>query len=115
MEFRIFQWLVPLVALVYSYSQILRYRRGRSSLGETILSIIALSGVGLLAIFPDEISDFIARLFGIKSNTNAVLFAGLGFLFYFQFRLYRTQTKQRRTITELVRILAINEYEKEHK
>jgi hypothetical protein len=113
MEFRIFQWLVPLLAFVYSYSQLFRYRKGRSSLGETLLSIIALGSVGLLAIFPDEISDFIAQLFGIKSNTNAVLFAGLGFLFYFQFHLYRTQVKQRRTITELVRILAINEYEKE--
>lgn len=115
MEFRIFQWLTPLVALVYSYSQLLRYRKGRSSLGETLLSIIALASVALLAVFPDEVSDFIANLFGIKSNTNAVLFMGLGLLFYFQFRLYRTQVKQRRIITELVSILAINEYEKEQK
>jgi hypothetical protein len=113
MEFRVFQWLIPLVMFIYSYSQLLRYRKGHSSLGETLLSIVALGSIGLLAIFPDEISDFIAQLFGIKSNTNAVLFTGLGFLFYFQFRLYRTQVKQRRTITELVRILAINEYEKD--
>ncbi|MEL7220759.1 MAG: DUF2304 domain-containing protein [Bacteroidota bacterium] len=113
MEFRVFQWLIPLVAMIFSYYQLLRYRNGKSSLREALLAIVALISIALLAVFPDKISDFIAQLFGIKSNTNAVLFAGLGVLFYFQFRLYQLQVEQRRTITELVRMLAIKEYEKE--
>lgn len=112
MNIRLFQWLVPLIVTLFIANQFLRYNRGRLNLGELIFGIFVWSAIGVLALFPDQISNFIAALFGIKSNTNAVLFFGLGILFYFQYRLYRIQVSHRREITKLTRILALHNYEK---
>lgn len=114
MEIRLFQWLVPLVALLFFTNQILRYRKGRLNLGEAVFGGLLWLNVAILAVFPDEISGFIASLFGIKSNTNAVLFFGMGALFYFQYRLYRIQVEQRRALTELNRQLAIRQFSEDY-
>ncbi len=113
MNIRLFQWLVPLIVILFIANQLLRYKRGRLNLGETIFGIILWTSIGVLAIFPDRISNFIASLFGIKSNTNAVLFLGLGILFYFQYRMYRLQVAQRREITKLARMMALYNADKE--
>jgi len=109
---RLFQWLVPLLVTLFIANQFLRYTRGRLNLGELIFGLFVWSSIGLLALFPDQISNFIAALFGIKSNTNAVLFFGLGMLFYFQYRLYRIQVNHRREITKLTRIIALQNQQK---
>ncbi|WP_367389470.1 DUF2304 family protein [Lewinella sp. LCG006] len=114
-EIRLFQWLVPLVISLFILNQFLRYRRGRINLGEAVFAVLLWLSVALLAVFPDEISSFIARLFGIKSNTNAVLFLGLGCLFYFQYRLYQLQVKQRRDLTQLSRKIALLKFKEEGK
>ena len=115
MDFRLFQWLVPAVAILFMLNQFLRYRRGRINLGEAIFVSAIWLSVSLLALFPDTISNYIADLLGIKSNTNAILFVGLGCLFYFQYRLYRIQVQQRRDITALSRKIALREYQEENK
>lgn len=113
---RLFQWLIPFVAVLFVLNQFLRYTRGRLNLGELIFGVTLWLSIAVLAVFPDQISTFIANLFGIKSNTNAVLFFGLGALFYFQYRIYRIQVSQRREITKLTRIIALqNEEKKEDK
>lgn len=111
MDFRLFQWLVPIIAGLFLFNQLLRYRRGRINLGEAIFVSGIWVGVSILALFPDQISNYIASLLGIKSNTNAILFVGLGCLFYFQYRLYRIQVQQRRDLTTLSRKIAMNEYQ----
>jgi hypothetical protein len=115
MEIRIFQWLVPILALLFLISQLLRYYRGRIDLRETVSGILLWLGVAVLAIFPDTISNAIAEALGFKSNTNAVLFFGMGLLFYFQYRLYHIQVQQRRQLTKLTRALALQEFLKEEK
>lgn len=112
-EIRLFQWLVPVIISLFIFNQFLRYRRGRINLGEATFAVLLWFSVALLAIFPDEISSFIADLFGIKSNTNAILFLGLGCLFYFQYRLYQLQVKQRRDLTQLSRKIALLNYKEE--
>ena len=110
MEIRLFQWLAPLLVLIILTNNILRYYRGRADLRETILSGLLWIGVALLAIFPDEISNFIAQLLGFKSNTNAILFLGLGAVLYIQYRLYRMQVQQRQDLTKLTRELALLQF-----
>ena len=112
MEIRLFQWLVPLVVVVFLLSNLLRYYRGRIDLRESIFVSILWIGIALIAIFPDLTSNFLAELLGFKSNTNAILFLGLGVLFYFQYRLYRIQIQYRRDLTELTRSIALMEYDK---
>lgn len=113
MEIRLFQLLVPGLVLLFLMSHLLRYYRGRINLREAITGVFVWLAVAALAIFPDAISNFIASLFGFKSNTNAVLFLGLGLLFYFQYRLYRIQVQQRRELTRLTRLLALQGFARE--
>lgn len=113
MEFRLFQWLIPAVAAAFVINQFLRYRKGRLNMGEAVFSSLLWGAIAVLAIFPDKISNSIADLFGIKSNTNAVLFFGIGVLFYIQYQMYRIIIKQRRAISALNRQLALDRFQQE--
>jgi hypothetical protein len=113
MEIRLFQWLIPLIAFLFIVNQFLRYRKGRLNMGEATFGAAIWLAIALLAVFPDRISKIIANLFGIESNTNAVLFFGLGVLFYIQYQMYRIIVRQRRAISELNRQLAIRNFEQE--
>lgn len=115
MEIRIFQWLVPIMALLFLVSQLLRYYRGRIDLRETVSGILLWLGAAAIAAFPDAISNTIAALLGFKSNTNAILFLAVGLLFYFQYRLYRLQVSHRRALTQLTRELALREFAEENR
>ena len=63
----------------------------------------------VIAIFPEATTLFIAKIFGIKSNVNAIIFFGLGILFFFQFQMYFGLKKQNNIITSLVRQIALLE------
>ncbi len=109
MEIRIFQIIVPVVALLFIIGLITRYRKAKATTGETLFSVTFWLAVGVFALFPDKISNFLARLFGIKDNVNAIIFVGLGLLFYAQFALYNLIKEQQRSLTKLTRELALKE------
>ncbi|MEM9920830.1 MAG: DUF2304 domain-containing protein [Bacteroidota bacterium] len=111
MEIRVFQIVVPLIALLFVISFITRYLKAKASIRETVFSIVFWLGIGIFAIIPDLISNFIASLFGIKSNINAIIFLSLGVLTYTQFRMYNLIKDQQLKLTELTRQLAIKEFE----
>ena len=91
----------------------MNFKKGESTFFETsIITFFWLSSVGI-ALFPDLISDFIAQVFGIKSNINALLFFAIGLLFYFQLQLYKITKKQDAYLTELTRKTALNNVENE--
>lgn len=113
MHIRLFQLLVPLLAGILVWSIVSRYRSGKLTTKEAIASSLFWSGVGVFAVFPDVISNFVAELFGFKSNVNAVIFLSLGIILFMLFRLYGIIREQRKAITELTRKLAIREFEKE--
>lgn len=94
---------------------LVRYSKGRVSLGEFILTVGFWLGVAAVAIWPDRISKFVANLFGIKSNVNAIIFLSIGVLLYLIFRLYNEMRLNRRQVTELARKIALLEAEKEEK
>lgn len=113
MEIRLFQWIAPFLVLLILVNNVLRYYRGRTDLRETLLGGVVWISIALLAIFPDEISNFIAEVLGFKSNTNAVLFLGLGVVFFIQYRLYRFQVKNREDLTKLTRSIALLHFQNE--
>lgn len=113
MEIRIFQIFVPLVAIIFIISLFIHYRKGKSPLSVTIISMLFWIAVGLFAIWPDKISNTIASAFGIKSNINAVIFLSIGIIFFILFKIYNLIKEQERSITLLTRKLAIKEYENE--
>lgn len=113
MEIRIFQIIVPLIALAFVMNSILRYSSSRITLRELLLSLFLWLSVATFSIIPDVISNFIASLFGIKSNINAVIFFSIGFLLYMQLRMYSVLKQQEKQLTQITRRLAIKEFEKE--
>ena len=113
MELRVFQIIVPLITILFMVIMFVRYGKGRVSFGEMILTIGFWLGVAAVAIWPDRISKFVGRIFGIKDNVNAIIFLSIGVLLYLIFRLYNEVRLNRRQVTELARKIALLEAQKE--
>lgn len=103
----IYQWLVPLVALVYMTRVILQYRRRRRLFTSTFFWIVFWVAISALAIVPNQISQGIANLLGFKSNVNAIIFVALGFLFSIVFYLSAAVERLERQMTDLIRKIAL--------
>jgi len=113
MEIRIFQIVVPLLSLLFATGLTIRYRKGKINLREYLFSLFFWMGLTTFSIFPDAISTFIAKVFGIASNVNAVIFLGMGIMIYLIFMLYEEIRKNRQQLTELSREIALREVEKD--
>ena len=107
MEIRYFQIIIPIVCCWFIYFQYKRYSQNKSGLSEMIITVLFWIGVVFLSLFPDIISKFIASLFGIKDNINALIFFALGLLFYFQLQMYKVIKRQDEMLTELTRKIAL--------
>lgn len=113
MEIRIFQIIVPLLSLLFAVGLTTRYRKSRINLREYLFSLIFWIGLAIFSLFPDEISGFVARIFGIASNVNAVIFLGMGIMIYLIFMLYGEVRENRQQVTELSRKIALRDAEKD--
>jgi len=113
MEIRYFQIIIPALALILIIRQLVEYSKSKASMYETVLILTFWLSVVFFSIFPDFLSNFVAKVFGIKDNVNAILFFAIGLLFYFQLRLYKLIRKQDGLLTELVRKMALDNQEKE--
>lgn len=108
---RPFQIIVLIVSIIFLFRVIKKYRKSQVNLIETILGLTFWSATLLLALFPDSISNKLARIFGIKDNINAVIFILMGFLGVIQFRLFNLMRHQNQAITNLIRKIALLENE----
>ncbi|MDH3246527.1 MAG: DUF2304 domain-containing protein, partial [Saprospiraceae bacterium] len=102
-----YQWLVPLIAVVFVYRIIKQYNSRKRIFGSLVIWILFWIIITALAIIPDSISFKIAELLGFKSNINAVIFVALGFLFIFMFYMNATVEKLEKQMTDMVRKLAM--------
>ncbi len=114
MEIRLFQILVPILALLFMIYLVRRYSNSKSTIYELVLGVGFWIAVSIFAIFPDFFSNLIAKIFGIKSNINAIIFFCIGILFFVIFKMYFMIKKQDKAITDLVRHIALTD-EKEAK
>lgn len=105
----VYQYIVPIIALLFLLYTVAQHVKGRNTVAELLFWVVFWGFTSLLALFPDAITDRLAKWLGIKSNINAVLFLGLGILFFIQFRLFFLIKKQNHTITELARKIALQE------
>lgn len=111
MELRVFQVIVPLFALLFIGDLLISYRKSKVSVFEMSLGLGFWISVLLFALFPDFFSTGIAQLFGIKDNVNAIIFFCIGLLFFFQFKQYFLLRKQEKTLTLLMRKMALQDHE----
>lgn len=114
LKLEIYQWLVPLIALIFIVRTIRQYSRHRRSIRGTALWISFWVAIALLAIVPNWISGRLAVMLGFKSNINAVIFLALGGLYIFVFYLSASITRLETQFTDLVRELA-KQQERERK
>jgi hypothetical protein len=108
-DLEIYQVVVPIIAIIFLAYTVIMFRRGRSSAFEMVGWMLIWGLAILLALLPDAVTNFIAKVFGIKSNINAIVFLGLGILFFLQFHLYMLVRRQNQVITDLVRKLALRD------
>ncbi len=113
MQVEIYQWLVPLIGLIYIIRTVRQYLNKKRSIRNMVVWVIFWVTIMLLAIIPNEISFKIADLLGFKSNVNAIIFVALGLLFLLVFYLSSTIERLENQITELVRKMALEDKEKE--
>lgn len=102
-----YQWLVPLIAVVFVFRIIKQYNNRKRIFGSVVIWILFWIIITILAIIPDSISFKIAEVLGFKSNINAVIFVALGFLFIFMFYMNATVEKLEKQMTDMVRKLAM--------
>ena len=108
-----YQILVPLIALLFLGVSIAQHVRGKNTTTELLFWIVFWILVIVLALFPDFVTTYVAKLLGIKSNVNAIIFLAIGILFFLQLRMYYIIKRQSVLITDLVRKIALREEDKE--
>jgi len=63
--------------------------------------------ISILAVFPDTITNWLAKTLDFKSNINAIIFVLIGILFLAVIILYDLYKKQQKTITTLTIELSV--------
>ena len=111
MNLRLFQIVVILIAIAFAFVWVRNFRTAKIKMFELLVGLFFAVAFALLAIFPDAISNNIARLLGIKSNINAVMFGGIILSLWLNFRLWMLIRHQDRRITNLNSKIAIKELE----
>jgi hypothetical protein len=113
MQLELFQIIVPIIGLLFIAGLVRRFYKSKASWEETLLGSLFWLAVILFALLPDFISHWIARIFGIKSNINAIIFFCIGLIFFFQYKLFFMIKKQQSDLTKLVRKIALEQEEED--
>ncbi len=113
MNIRTFQILVPAIAIIYIIWQLKNIYKNQTRWKAIWPSILLSISISLIAIFPDQISNWLAKTLDFKSNINAIIFVALGVLFILVLILYDLYKKQQKSITKLTIELSLLIAEKE--
>jgi hypothetical protein len=111
---RPFQIVIIILAAFFLLRVLRKYLKSKVNVYETVIGLAFWTAALILAIFPDTISSYLAELFGIKDNINAVLFVLIVVIGILQFRLFNLIRQQNHTITTLVRKIAMLEHQIEN-
>src|SRR5512139_3937589 len=106
-SFSLYQLLVPLFAVLMIAKAVSQFLRRRRTLRELFVLCTIWSGVSLVAVFPDFSMHWLSKLTGIKSGFYALIFFTLVVLVYGFLQLLIKMEDNERTLTELVRKIAL--------
>lgn len=113
MDIRIFQVLTSFIAILFIVNMTNNFRQSKIDYLELLLGVLFSLTLLLFAIFPDIISITIAKILGIESNINAVIFLSIIFLFFFQLKIFLKLKRQEKILTILTRQFALKDVLKE--
>lgn len=102
-----YQIVSLLIGLFFIVRTLRQYFHQGRPLISSIIWIILWTILAGLAVLPDNISFPLAKILGIASNINAVLFFAVGLLFVAVFQQSATISHLDRKLTKLIRELAI--------
>ena len=111
MSSEIYQWIIPVIASFYFVRTCFQFMFKQRHLLNAVIWALFWLFVFFLALFPDYISNPLAKFLGFKSNINAVIFLALGIIFLFIFYLSARVEKLESQLTEIVRKLAMDQTE----
>jgi len=114
-KFRIFQWLVPLIALMLIVRTAVQFYRKQRSATSTIIWVVFWLFIVTLAVIPDPLTNYLATKLGFADNVNALIFTVLGFMFLFIFYLSSKVETLEYKLTDMVRRQAIDNQLRENK
>ncbi len=109
-----YQIIVPILSILMITKALSHTLRGEKTIRELVSWIVVWGGIALIALFP-ETTDLLARVTGIKSSINALIFIALGILFFVVFKLILVIEKVEQDITQIVRHHAIESAEEREK
>lgn len=108
--------LIQVLALAFAIfavsRAVLRARDKKISIAELVFWITVWLALILVVMFP-YLTNYLARVMGIGRGIDVVVYLSIGLLFYLIFRLYVKIEETQKSITLLVREIAI--YKKENK
>lgn len=116
MSITIYQLLTPLFAIAMLLKGISQLKRSEITVKKFIIWICIWGGVSVLALYPG-LAQFIARLTGLESGINALIFFGFILIFYLIFKVFTLIEQIERELTRLVRQKSLDDFflNKSHK
>ena len=107
MEFRVYQIITLLTAVVLQVIIVRKFKQGSFRLPELLVSSLVLIILLLAAINPGSFSNKLAQLLGIENDINAVLFGGLVLSLWLNFRLWMILRTIEKKFSRIVTHLSI--------
>jgi len=101
MNIRTFQIIVPLFSVIFILWQLWRVYNFKIKWKSIWPSVLFAVFISMIALFPDTITNWLAKILDFKSNINAIIFVLIGFLFVAVIILYDLYKRQQKTITKL--------------
>lgn len=105
-----YQIVIPIICAVLILNSFRRFitREKNYSLLKLLLRIVVWGGLAAITLMP-EMSVVIAEIIGIQDNINALVLLGFVLVFVTIFKLLNLIEAQERTITKLVREIALKD------
>lgn len=113
MDIRVFQVLISFIAMLFVLNMANNFRQLKIGYWELIIGFFFSLFLLLFAVFPDSISETFAKILGIESNINAVVFLSIISLFFIQVKMFFKIKRQEKILTLLTRKLALKDSLKE--
>lgn len=113
MKITIYQLLTPLFAVIMLLKGGSNLKRGEMSVRKFIVWIGVWGGISLLSLRP-EFVEFFARLTGLESGINALIFFAFILLFYLVFKTLIITEGLEREVTKIVREKALEDFKNQN-
>jgi len=103
MDYQVYRWIVPVVALYFVTRLIRQLLKKKRSLRSAAIWFTWWTTIAVLAVVPDAVSEKLATTLGFADNVNAVIFVSLGMLFLFTFYYSTSIERMQKQMTQMVR------------